>query len=81
MKKYWYTLKEAAEIAGLTLKKLEAHKEWQPLGGQHEATQFGQKVWSYRTVENWLKLSDQQQKVSIAIIKREKSGFEDREKV
>jgi hypothetical protein len=81
MKKYWYTLKEAAELAGITFKTLQTHLEWQPLQGEPEGKQFGKPVWSARTIESWLSLTDDLRERAYATAKLKTQGFEDRTKV
>lgn len=55
---FWYNLKECCKYKGLNY-KTACNKTWlQPNNGRGDGVVGGRKVWSYKTVQDWLEKTD-----------------------
>lgn len=61
LKKEWYTAKECWELkGGNAYSSYETNRYYQIKGGIPDAYVGGRKVWSRESVEEWLKITDDQ---------------------
>lgn len=56
--KYFFNLKDCCELKGLNYKTACNRKWMQPNRGIEDGTVGGRKVWSYRTVSEWVRKTD-----------------------